>query len=187
MFFFTNSVSDHKDCLQCGKSFFGPNAGQNFINHLKKHIPKKTMVCQYCNKDYKKKSELERHLNTCKARKKTCEVINNVKQKVISNEKADKLDINKQMSTSKKQTRLLKCAVPFCKTVGANGFFKFPKDLDRKAEWLRCCGLTGHNATSKDRVCYEHFENWCFVNTIHPNRRQFLRPNAKPEKNLPLL
>ena len=144
---------------------------------MKKHIPKKAMVCQYCNKDYKKKSELERHLNTCKARKKTCEIINNGKQKVISDE----------ISTSMKQTRLLKCAVPFCKTVGANGFFKFPKDLDRKAEWLRCCGLTGHNATSKDRVCYEHFENWCFVNTIHPNRRQFLRPNAKPEKNLPLL
>ena len=84
MFFFTNSVSDHKDCLQCGKSFFGPNAGQNFINHLKKHIPKKSMVCQYCNKDYKKKSELGRHLNTCKARKKTCKIINIVKQKVKS-------------------------------------------------------------------------------------------------------
>ena len=90
------------------------------------------------------------------------------------------------MSVSKKPIRLLKCAVPFCTSVGANGFFKFPACSARKAEWLKCCGLTGHNVTSKDRVCYEHFENWCFVNTIHPNRRKFLRPNAKPEKNLPL-
>ena len=76
--------------------------------------------------------------------------------------------------------------MPFCTSVGANGFFKFPACSARKAEWIKCCGLTGHNVTSKDRVCYEHFENWCFVNTIHPNRRKFLRPNAKPEKNLPL-
>ena len=53
------------------------------------------MVCQYCNKDYKKKSELARHLNTCKARKKTYKIKNNVKQKVCSNEKADKLDMNR--------------------------------------------------------------------------------------------
>ena len=90
------------------------------------------------------------------------------------------------MSLSKKPIRLLKCAVPFCTSVGANGFFKFPACSARKAEWIKCCGLTGHNVTLKDRVCYEHFENWCFVNTIHPNRRKFLRPNAKPEKNLPL-
>ena len=49
------------------------------------------MVCQYCNKDYKKKSELARHLNTCKARKKTYKIINNGKQKVISNVKANTL------------------------------------------------------------------------------------------------
>ena len=61
---------------------------------MKKHIPKKAMVCEYCNKDYKKKSELARHLNTCKARKKTYKIINSGKQKVISNEKTDKLDIN---------------------------------------------------------------------------------------------
>ena len=53
------------------------------------------MVCNYCNKDYKKKSELARHLNTCKARKKTCKIINKVKQKVISNEKGNKLNINR--------------------------------------------------------------------------------------------
>ena len=103
--FFTNSVSDHKDCPHCGKSIYGPNAGIKFKNHLKKHIPKKTMVCNYCNKDYKRKSELERHLNTCKARKKTYKIINDGKQKVISNEKANKLvhKVAKKSSDTEKE------------------------------------------------------------------------------------
>ena len=53
------------------------------------------MVCNYCNKDYKNKSELERHLKTCKARKKTYKILDNGKQKVLSNEKADKPNVNK--------------------------------------------------------------------------------------------
>ena len=63
------------------------------------------MVCQYCNKDYKNKSELARHLNTCKARKKTYKIINNGKQKVISNEKANKLvhKVAKKSSDTEKE------------------------------------------------------------------------------------
>ena len=63
------------------------------------------MVCNYCNKDYKRKSELERHLNTCKARKKTYKIINNEKQKVINNEKANKLvhKVAKKSSDTEKE------------------------------------------------------------------------------------
>ena len=70
------------------------------------------MVCQYCNKDYKNKSDLVRHLNTCKARKKTYNIKNNVKQKVCSNEKADKLDINK-LNEPEVQYSCKKCNLKF--------------------------------------------------------------------------
>ena len=62
---------DHKDCEQCGASFFGANSKQNLANHLKKHLPKPQNICQFCNKNYKWKSDLVRHQLTCKKRNKT--------------------------------------------------------------------------------------------------------------------
>ena len=64
-------ILDHKDCEQCGASFYGANSKQNYANHLKKHLPKPQNICQFCNKSYDKKSYLARHQLTCKKRNKT--------------------------------------------------------------------------------------------------------------------
>ena len=61
----------HNDCNICGMSFYGSNGRRNFENHMRKHFPKpKNTICDYCNKDYKFKSQLDCHLKTCKMKNK---------------------------------------------------------------------------------------------------------------------
>ena len=49
-----------------------------------------------------------------------------------------------------------KCAFPYCLYRGKDGLHHFPKDLNRRVEWMLACNLTIIN--KNDRICNFHFE-----------------------------
>ena len=59
--------SSHVDCEQCGQVFVGSRAKGQLAGHLKKHhnqFPKQ-YLCELCNKEFKTKQNVTRHMETC--------------------------------------------------------------------------------------------------------------------------
>ena len=59
--------SIHVDCKQCGQVFVGSRAKGQLAGHLKKHhnqFPKQHL-CELCNKEFKSKQNVTRHMETC--------------------------------------------------------------------------------------------------------------------------
>ena len=59
--------SIHVDCEQCGQVFVGSRAKGQLSGHLKKHrnqFPKQ-YLCELCNKEFKTKQNVTRHMETC--------------------------------------------------------------------------------------------------------------------------
>ena len=59
--------STHVDCEQCGQIFVGSCAKAQLAAHLKKHhnqFPKQ-YLCELCNKEFKTKQNVNRHMKTC--------------------------------------------------------------------------------------------------------------------------
>jgi hypothetical protein len=61
----------HRDCNQCGQTFFGSHSKRDLATHMKKHEVKlmKQFICQFCNVEYKSKFSMNRHENKCPKKK----------------------------------------------------------------------------------------------------------------------
>ena len=67
-----------------------------------------------------------------------------------------------EKTKSRDQPKIGNCVVPNCMTKKSFKFFKFPKEQNRRNEWLHLCGLK--MVSDNDRVCADHFdENDFFV------------------------
>lgn len=83
-----------------------------------------------------------------------------------------------------------KCCVPRCRTNRTNydqlarrSCFQFPKDAERRAEWLKVIGKPDSYNTKHTGVCSLHFEEKFIRYTSHASRR--LENNAVPNLLLP--
>ena len=61
-------INFHNDCSYCGKVFLGSNGKRALATHLKTHQvkPKNQKLCIFCNRDYKKVQNMNRHMKICK-------------------------------------------------------------------------------------------------------------------------
>jgi len=61
-------LNGHNDCQICGVVFIGSNGKRKLASHMKTHEvkPKKQQLCVFCNKEYKDRRILNRHLKICK-------------------------------------------------------------------------------------------------------------------------
>ena len=61
-------LNGHNDCQLCGEVFLGSNGRRKLASHMKTHEvkPKKQQLCVFCNKEYKDRRILNRHLKICK-------------------------------------------------------------------------------------------------------------------------
>ena len=79
---------------------------------------------------------------------------------------------------------LKKCAVPFCQTVGTQGFYQFPSDPRKREDWVKLIGLTF--VRPRALVCHNHFTQSSFSGSGFGVLRR-LKKNARPELNLPVV
>ena len=61
-------LNGHNDCQLCGVVFIGSKGKRKLASHMKTHEvkPKKQQLCEFCNKEYKDRRILTRHLKICK-------------------------------------------------------------------------------------------------------------------------
>lgn len=75
------------------------------------------------------------------------------------------------------------CYVPQCKTIGTNGFHRFPADPHLKQLWMEKTETLYLHPTNNNKVCRKHFKESELV--VDANGKKQLAQNVVPSLFLP--